>query len=205
MEKILRVEGKAFCLSPGNNVDTDQIIPGKYMKWLTMSGFGPHVFEDERAKSKGEHPFDLPENKGRTILVVGENFGCGSSREHAVWALVGWPIRAIIGESFAEIFRGNSAPNGLVCVDVAPKFRAKLEEWLRRYGEANVCVNLTEMVVSIGYVDGALGFKYDSCTMPDEHREMLISGQWNTTEALLSVGEETIRKVALSLPYIGQS
>src|SRR3989338_5200804 len=181
MEKILRVEGKAFCLSPGNNVDTDQIIPGKYMKWLTMSGFGPHVFEDERAKSKGEHPFDLPENKGRTILVVGENFGCGSSREHAVWALVGWPIRAIIGESFAEIFRGNSAPNGLVCV------------------------NLTEMVVSIGYVDGALGFKYDSCTMPDEHREMLISGQWNTTEALLSVGEETIRKVALSLPYIGQS
>ena len=199
MEKILQVLGRAFCL-PGKDVDTDRIIPARYLKMITASGFGPHVFEDDRAAAKGNHPFDLTQNHGRPILVVGENFGCGSSREHAVWALVQWGIQAIIGESFAGIFRGNSAPNGLVCVDVSHDFRARMAETLTRDDEAKFEIDLREMRFSVLQND-ITGFG-GLCSMPEEHREMFITGMWNTTAALLSVGEDAIERVALNLPYI---
>lgn len=201
MKEIRRITGKAFCL-PGGDIDTDRIIPARYLKMITATGFGPHVFEDDRAALKGNHPFDLSQNQGRPILVVGENFGCGSSREHAVWALVQWGIQAVIGESFAGIFRGNSAPNGLVCVDVSPEFRVELTRILSTNPEAEISIDLEEMKVGAIYNQGTEG-RWDPCAMPEEYREMLTSGMWNTTAALLSAGEDAIEAVASRLPYIG--
>jgi len=106
--KIDHVVGKAFYL-PGNNMDTDRIIPARFLKCVTFQGLGANVFRGDRDKLEGKHPFDLPENQDRSILVVDENFGSGSSREHAVPALMQYGIKAIIGLSFAAIFRGNAS------------------------------------------------------------------------------------------------
>ena len=120
MEKFTKVSGTAISLMRAN-IDTDAILPSRYLTRTTVtgkSGFGPYLFADWRYESDGKDKADFvlnrPENRDAKILLAADNFGCGSSREHAVWALVGYGIRCVIAPSFGEIFYTNSFNNGLL-------------------------------------------------------------------------------------------
>src|SRR5580692_5693426 len=119
--KFEKLESKIVVL-PVDNIDTDQIIPARYLKAISMDGLGEGLFIDWRKNPDGtlkpDFPMNKPENKGAQILVTGDNFGCGSSREHAPWALVQNGIRAVVSTSFADIFKGNALKNGLLPVVV---------------------------------------------------------------------------------------
>ena len=118
--KVLQINGKCISLI-GNDIDTDRIIPARFLKCVNFDSLGEYVFEDDRETLKGLHPFDLEENKNASILIVNSNFGCGSSREHAPQALIRWGIKAIIGESFADIFYSNGIAIGIPCFTLPKK------------------------------------------------------------------------------------
>ena len=126
--KILQISGKCISLI-GNDIDTDRIIPARFLKCVNFDSLGKSVFEDDRETLKGNHPFDLDENKNASILLVNSNFGCGSSREHAPQALLRWGIRAIIGESFAEIFYGNCIAIGIPCFTLPKKSIEEIQQY----------------------------------------------------------------------------
>jgi 3-isopropylmalate/(R)-2-methylmalate dehydratase small subunit len=130
--KIETIESKTVVI-PIENIDTDQIIPARYLKTTSMEGLGDALFFDWRYNADGSPKPDFSLNQpgaaGAQILVTGDNFGCGSSREHAPWALLQFGIRAVISTSFADIFRGNSLKNGLLPVIVPPDIHAELLHW----------------------------------------------------------------------------
>jgi 3-isopropylmalate/(R)-2-methylmalate dehydratase small subunit len=129
MGKVIKIQGTGVPVR-GNDIDTDRIIPARYLKEITFSNMGKYPFFDERfdndGKSKG-HPFDDARFKGASVLLVNQNFGCGSSREHAPQSLMRWGVKAIVGESFAEIFAGNCNMLGIPVVTVTPQDAAKLQ------------------------------------------------------------------------------
>ena len=126
--KITKIVGKCISLV-GNDIDTDRIIPARFLKCVNFDSLGKSVFEDDRETLKGKHPFDLKENKNASILIVNSNFGCGSSREHAPQALLRWGIKAIIGESFAEIFYSNCIAIGIPCFTLPKKLIKNIQEY----------------------------------------------------------------------------
>jgi 3-isopropylmalate/(R)-2-methylmalate dehydratase small subunit len=139
---------------PAENVDTDQIVPARYLKVTDKAGLGEALFRDWRFESDGsvkEPAFvlDKPEMAGRQILLAGDNFGCGSSREHAPWALVAWGIRAVITTSCADIFRGNALKNGLLPINVAPERLALLFELAAQDPNLELTVDLESQVVHL--------------------------------------------------------
>jgi 3-isopropylmalate/(R)-2-methylmalate dehydratase small subunit len=198
-QKITRVEGRGLPMR-GDDIDTDRIIPARFLRSVTWEGLEKYVFVDERAGSAaaagahGVHPFDDPHFQGASILLVNSNFGCGSSREHAPQALQRWGIRAVVGESFSEIFFGNAAMIGLPCVKAAPDDVLTLMEQVERNPKTVIHVDLTDHTVE------AEGF---SCvvTLPPKVREALVTGAWDTTGLLLARYEE-VDQTAARLPYI---
>ena len=130
--KVDTIESKTVVL-PIDNIDTDQIIPARFLKTTSMEGLGDNVFLDWRYLADGspnpDFPLNKPASKGAQILVAGDNFGCGSSREHAPWALKQYGFKAIISTSFADIFRGNSLKNGLLPIVMPPDIHAELLKW----------------------------------------------------------------------------
>lgn len=197
MEKITKVSGTPFVLT-GNDIDTDRIIPARFLKCVTFDGLGEHAFEDDRKQLNGGHPFD--KNKECSILVVGANFGCGSSREHAVPALTQRGIKAIIGLSFAEIFRGNAVGNGLVCVTVEEDVQEYISQQIS-VGAYAAHIDLSEMTIAI---ENQHTKKTFACSMPESHRDKLITGRWDDIATCLEAGDKIevtaarIREAALA-------
>ncbi|MEO7276440.1 MAG: 3-isopropylmalate dehydratase small subunit [Sphingomicrobium sp.] len=164
MTPFTRVEGRAYVL-PQINVDTDLIIPAEYLKTIRRSGLGRHAFDVLR-QTPG-NVFDDPVNRGAPILIAGENFGCGSSREHAAWALFDLGIRAVIAPSFSDIFASNAFKNGIVAVELD---RACVDALFLCARQHTVCVDLERMSVTCGTGDPA------SFTMDPFRRECLLAG-----------------------------
>jgi 3-isopropylmalate/(R)-2-methylmalate dehydratase small subunit len=198
-EKITRIEGRGLPMR-GADIDTDRIIPARFLRSITFEGLEQNVFIDERAGSRaaerahGIHPFDDPHYQGASVLLVNSNFGCGSSREHAPQALQRWGIRAVVGESFSEIFFGNAAIIGLPCVKAGADDVRTLMEQVERNPSTLIQVDLNEGTVE------AEGFRCVA-TLPAKIREALVSGAWDTTGLLLDRYEE-VDATAARLPYV---
>jgi 3-isopropylmalate/(R)-2-methylmalate dehydratase small subunit len=194
--RIDRVQGRAIVLS-GDDIDTDRIMPARFLKAITFDGLEAHVFEDDRAQvaaSGGVHAFDASGAAGARVLVVGANFGCGSSREHAPRAIAQRGIRAVVGESFAEIFASNSAAIGLPCVTMARGDLARVADVVAREPGAEVSLDLKNRELRAG--DLVLPVQ-----LPDSRRDAFLSGQWDATAILLERYDEVATKAG-RLPYI---
>jgi 3-isopropylmalate/(R)-2-methylmalate dehydratase small subunit len=181
----------------GDDIDTDRIIPARFLKTITFDGLEAHVFEDDRkqaAEHGTPHPFDRPAHQGAHVLIVQGNFGCGSSREHAPQAIARWGIQAIVGESFAEIFFGNSLMIGLPCVTAS---RADLETLL------TLAETEPATVFDVDLASGQLraGSLAVPIRMPDAAREALRTGNWDATGLLVDRYEE-VERTAARLPYL---
>jgi len=190
--RVRLVRGRA-CPLRGDDIDTDRIIPARYLRAVTFEGLGEHAFEDDRAQAKGDHAFDQDRYEGAEILVVGRNFGCGSSREHAPQALMRRGFRAFVGGSFAEIFFGNCVALGLPCVTLGLADLAKLFDAVELDPAQDVTVDLDTLEVTCR----AGTFK---AGLPDGVRSQLREGTWNATAVLLDAGG-AIEKTAKTLPY----
>ena len=177
----------------GNNIDTDRIIPARYLKAITFDGLGDHVFEDDRV-SMSNHPFSNSSYREASILLANENFGSGSSREHAPQALKRWGICACIAESFSDIFRGNSLSIGLPSFTAAHSDVEFLMDYVEKSPETILTVSVSNLTLSISDRSIAL-------TMPTGMRDALLNGQWDATGMLLDRFEE-VRATGSSLPYV---
>ena len=192
MQRITTISGTAIPLLL-DDIDTDRIIPARYLRCVTFDGLGEHAFEDDR-KQNPNHPFDQPQFQGASVLLAGRNFGCGSSREHAPQALIRWGIRAIVAESFAEIFFGNCTSLGVPCARAS---RADLEQ-LAAAVEADPRQELTVDLLAQEVRCGGIVAK---CEMPEGARSALTTGPWDFLAQLLE-GEPQIRETAAKLPYL---
>lgn len=195
---VKRVAGRPIPLR-GNDIDTDRIIPARFMKAITFDGLGALAFYDERYRADGSlkgHVMDEPRYaaKGDRIAVVNKNFGCGSSREHAPQALLRWGIKALIGETFADIFYGNCIANGM---PIATADAATIEKLLAAI-ERDPKQDLTLDVESRTATYGGETYRIE---IPDGVRKQLVDGTWDATRVLLSAAAE-VDATAQSLPYV---
>ncbi|MCA9509432.1 MAG: 3-isopropylmalate dehydratase small subunit [Myxococcota bacterium] len=191
--RITDVEGTA-CVLRGDDIDTDRIIPARFMKVVTFDTMGEHAFEDERAAAKGDHPLDQDAYRGARILVVGRNFGCGSSREHAPQALMRFGFDAFVGKSFAEIFFGNCTALGLPCVTLADADVDALMDAVELDPTQRVRIDLVAKTVASRA--GAM-----AAIVPEGTRKQLVEGTWDATGLLLA-GGDAIEATARRLPYV---
>jgi 3-isopropylmalate/(R)-2-methylmalate dehydratase small subunit len=168
-------------------------MPARFLRAVSFEGLERHLFEDDRA-ADASHPFNDARYAGATILVVNANFGCGSSREHAPQGLARFGIRAIIGESFSDIFQGNAGMLGLPCFAAERASIERLQSLIEQTPEATATADVRSGVV----VAGALRF---TGTLPPALRDAFISGQWHPTATLLDRYDE-VNAVAERLPYI---
>jgi 3-isopropylmalate/(R)-2-methylmalate dehydratase small subunit len=184
----------------GNDIDTDQVIPARFMKVVTFEGLGEFAFFDLRFDdddNEKDHPFNEPQFQNANVLAVNNNFGCGSSREHAPQALMRWGIDAIVGESFAEIFAGNCLALGIPTVTVSPDEAEALQDFIDENPDAEIDVDVENETVSYG--DTVV-----EATVDDAQRKALVEGVWDTT-ALMKSNANTVREKAESLPYVRDS
>ena len=191
--EIKSIQGRSFTIK-GDDIDTDRIIPARFLKCVSFSALGEQVFADDRKELKGNHPFDLDHNKGANILVVNDNFGCGSSREHAPQALMRWGIRLIIGESFAEIFFGNCLALGIPCLTAAKEEIVNLQNLVEKNNNQIWDFNLKNLSISNQKETVKL-------FLDEGPYNMLFSGKWDATSQLLDE-EEKINKTFNNLPYL---
>jgi 3-isopropylmalate/(R)-2-methylmalate dehydratase small subunit len=190
------VEGTGIPIR-GNDIDTDQIIPARFMKVVTFDGLGEFAFFDLRfddEDNEKDHPFNEERFQDANVMVVNNNFGCGSSREHAPQALMRWGIDAIIGEGFAEIFAGNCLALGIPTVTADQADIEALQDYVEANPDAEVDIDVAAETITYGdtVVDA---------TVHDAQRKALVEGVWDTT-ALMGANEEAVRETARSLPYV---
>ena len=190
--KINKVSGNCISLV-GDDIDTDRIIPARFLKCVDFESLGDAVFEDDRKDLKGKHPFDLKSNQNAAILLVNSNFGCGSSREHAPQALMRWGIKAIIGESFAEIFYSNCIAIGIPCFTLGKKDIKSLQVKAEK-GDLFFEIDIKNIIAVEGSIKHNLELKESS-------RNMFLSGEWDATSTLLKNIKLIERKMDI-LPYI---
>ena len=190
--KITQVSGRALPLR-GNELDTDRIMPARFLKAVTFEGLEQHVFEDDR-KTNPNHPFSNATYDGAAILVVNENFGCGSSREHAPQGLLRWGIKAIVGESFSEIFRGNSSVLGVPCFTADKAAIEKLQSLIEQQPDTVVKTDVATGTVTAGDVTV-------QATLPAGVRDAFLTDKWNPTSMLLADFDQ-VRTTAAKLPYV---
>ena len=189
---VSRVAGRGMPVR-GNDIDTDRIIPARYLRNITFEGLGAYAFEDDR-KANDTHPFDDPRFQGASILFVNANFGCGSSREHAPQALMRWGIRGIVGQSFAEIFQGNCIAMGVPCATAGSDDIQALMDAVEADPSKEIDLNLKDRTLTCGELQVRV-------QIPDGNRLQLIEGAWDATGMLLE-GADAVRKVAEGLPYV---
>lgn len=197
---VVRVAGRAVPVV-GDDIDTDRIIPARYLKEITFSRMGEYPFYDERFNadgSKKDHPFNEERFQGASILVANANFGCGSSREHAPQALARWGIKAVIAESFAEIFSGNCTMIGVPTLVADKADVNRLQEVAARASNATAGV---EMVIDLEKMEVSAADVTVKVTMPEPRRRALLDGTWDST-SLLVANLDKVRATAAALPYV---
>ena len=193
MSQVKTVAGRGIPLV-GNDIDTDRIIPARFLRCVTFDGLGEQAFADDRAQTQGQHSFDQPQYQGANILVVNGNFGCGSSREHAPQALSKWGIQAIVGESFAEIFFGNCVAIGIPGLTAPTETIQQLQAMLKENPQVPMTVDLEAMQVHCGDIIA-------SVSIGEGARQMLTTGTWDSCGQLIAQVEQ-IQATATQLPYI---
>ncbi len=195
LAKITHIAGRAVCV-PGNDIDTDRIIPARFMKCVTFDGLGEFLFRDVRQHPDGTakaHPLNEPRFRGATILLSGSNFGCGSSREHAPQALQKHGFRAIIAESYAEIFFGNSTGLGIPCLSASREDIAKIAAAIDRDPQ-------TEVVADVARQEIHFAGQIVPATIRESARDALVHGRWDPIGELLE-GLPAVAGLAARLPY----
>jgi 3-isopropylmalate/(R)-2-methylmalate dehydratase small subunit len=197
VDRITRISGTALPL-PGDNIDTDRIIPARYLRSVSFEGLEEHLFADDRAqvdaRAPGRHPVSDPRYRDASVLLVNANFGCGSSREHAPQAIRRRGIRAVVGESFSEIFFGNSVALGMPCVTAAHDDIDGLMKAVTADPQSVVAIDLGTMRLSAGDRSFAIA-------LPPAARDSFLDGSWDATGLLLDQYQE-VEAVAARLPYI---
>lgn len=193
VSEVKQVSARAVPLI-GDDIDTDRIIPARYLKAITFDGLGEGAFIDDRKALQGQHPFDLPQYQGAKILIVNRNFGCGSSREHAPQALAKWGIKALIGESFAEIFFGNCVAMGIPCVTTDSNSIKQLQELVTANPQASITIDLEKLQVLVN--DSTI-----SVAMSEGTRTAFVAGTWDACGQLVANSEQ-VKSVAAKLPYL---
>jgi 3-isopropylmalate/(R)-2-methylmalate dehydratase small subunit len=194
--KITRVAGRAIVVR-GNDIDTDRIIPARYLKEATFARMGDYPFFDERFDAAGKlkpHPFNDPKFKGASVLFVNKNFGCGSSREHAPQALYRFGIHAVVGESFAAIFAGNCVMIGMPTVTVGEREIEELMRLADSKPETSFALDIQAKKLSY---DG----KSFAVDIPETYRKALVDGSWDST-GMLRANLEKVKATAAKLPYM---
>lgn len=196
MSKITKITGRAVPVV-GDDIDTDRIIPARYLKEITFNSMGEYPFYDERFNADGsekDHPFNKPEHQGAAILVGNSNFGCGSSREHAPQALGRWGIKAVVAESFGEIFAGNSTMLGIPTVTASSDDVAELQRLATEDPAAELVLDLEALTLKTGGRE----IKID---MPAGRRKALTEGIWDSTSLLIE-NSKKVEETASKLPYV---
>jgi 3-isopropylmalate/(R)-2-methylmalate dehydratase small subunit len=189
---ISQASGRAVALR-GDDIDTDRIMPARFLRAVTFEGLETHLFEDDR-KDNPKHVWNDPKTKGAAILVVNSNFGCGSSREHAPQGLARFGITAMVGESFSEIFQGNSAMLGIPCFVADKAAIDALQSLVEKAPDTVVTADVKTGVITAGALK-------TSASLPHALRDGFLSGQWNPTATLLDKFD-AVKAVAASLPYV---
>jgi len=196
LPKITEVKGRGVYV-PGNDIDTDRIIPARFMKCVTFDGLGEFLFYDVRKNADGTdkpHPLNDPKYQGATILFSGANFGCGSSREHAPQAIQKYGFRAVVAENFAEIFFGNCVTLGIPCLMAKREDIAKVAAAIAADPSLEVTIDVTGAAIHYGSASVP-------ATIRESARDALINGRWDAIGELLE-GVPTVKKLAASLPYL---
>jgi 3-isopropylmalate/(R)-2-methylmalate dehydratase small subunit len=197
LAKITSVSGRAVPVL-GNDIDTDRIIPARFMKCVTFDGLGEFLFYDVRKDpatgATTNHPLNQPQYQGATILLSGANFGCGSSREHAPQAIQKYGFKAVIAENFAEIFFGNSTTLGMPCVTAAREDIAKIAAAVEKNPQTEVVIDLEKLEVRFAGQSVKI-------TQRESARDALINGRWDAIGELLD-GVPAVKATAAKLPYL---
>jgi len=179
---------------PGDDIDTDQILPARFMKEVTFDNMADYLFYDAR-RDDGEFN-DHPLNRfdGASIAVINSNFGCGSSREHAPQAMMRWGVDGIVGESYAEIFRDNCKSLGIPAVTTDHETVVELQEWIENNPDGEIDIDVENEEVSYG--ETTIDVDID-----DAMKEALVEGIWDTT-ALMYSNRSKVEETTADLPYV---